>query len=172
LPLTDDSVVLDIGSKDGKKANYLINKGSLVMSDIVRRNLSPLVVLDATCLPFKDNSIDLVTMLHVLEHFKDGNLAVEEIYRVLKSNGSVLIVTPNARRLTKIYSMLLRFFGRSQDKYPMNPDHVLEYDASNIEVVMRNSAFKEHVIEPIFMASRFIRIRKYCDQWFIYAKKP
>ena len=98
LDLTEDSLVLDIGSKDGKKAHYIINKGQMVMTDICKREISPFVLCDATNLPFKDGSFELVTMLHVIEHIKNDKDAVKEIYRVLKKNGTALMVTPNVNR--------------------------------------------------------------------------
>jgi hypothetical protein len=44
LNLTENSMILDIGSNDGKKAHYTINKGQLTMSDICRRRTSSFVL--------------------------------------------------------------------------------------------------------------------------------
>jgi ubiquinone/menaquinone biosynthesis C-methylase UbiE len=172
LGLTKDSRILDVGSKDGKKAQYVAANVQLVMSDISKRPLSPFVCCDATKLPFIDNSFDAVTMLHVLEHIEDSGLAVKEIYRVLKKGGSTVIVTPNANRPTKVYSHIVKVAKHSSSKYPMNPDHVFEYGASDIEKVFAESEFNSYVIEPIFRRiSTVVRIRQYCDQWIVTAKK-
>lgn len=56
INLTENSLILDVGSKDGKKAKYAIDKGQLIMTDISRKSLSPFVLSDATFLPFSDNS--------------------------------------------------------------------------------------------------------------------
>jgi ubiquinone/menaquinone biosynthesis C-methylase UbiE len=173
LDLTENSRILDIGSKDGKKAHYVINKGQLIMSDITSRKSNSLFVLsDATSLPFRNDSFDLVTIFHVIEHIKNDKTVLKEIYRILKKNGTVLIVTPNANRFAKIYSFVLKIVKRRPYRYPLNPDHVFEYGASGIENIMKNSEFQSYKIEPIFMRiSRFLRIRKYCDQWIVTAKK-
>ena len=172
LNLTEGSIVLDIGSKDGKKAHYVINKGQLTMSDICRRKISPFVLCDATNLPFKDDSFDLVTILHVIEHIKNDEAALRDIYRVLKKNGTALIVTPNANRFTKLYSVILKVIKRSPYPYPMNTDHVFEYGESDIKSLLKNSEFQNYKIEPFFMKiSRYLRIGKYCDQWIVTAKK-
>lgn len=173
INLTEKSIILDIGSKDGKKAHYVLNKGQLIMSDITsKKNISPFVLSDATHLPFRDNLFDLITLFHVIEHIKDDRAALKEIRRVLKKNGTALIVTPNANRFTKIYSFVFKIIMRSPHKYPLNPDHVFEYSASDIENIMTNSEFQSYKIEPIFMKiSGFLRIRKYCDQWIVTAKK-
>src|SRR5208283_3966594 len=101
LNLTAESFILDIGSNSGEKAHYIINKGHLTMSDITKRKISPFVLCDGTNLPFKDSSFELVTMLHVIEHIKNDKDVLGEIYRVVKKDGAVLIVTPNANRFSK-----------------------------------------------------------------------
>lgn len=165
-------MVLDIGSKDGIKAHYIINKGQLTMSDICRRKISPFVFCDATNLPFKNNSFELVTILHVIEHIKNDETAIREIYRVLKKDGIALIVTPNVNRFTKVYSVALKILKKSPYPYPMNEDHVFEYSDSDIKRLLKNSEFQSYKIEPFFMKiSRYLRVRKYCDQWIITAKK-
>lgn len=173
LGLNESSRILDIGSKDGGKAHYLIDNGQLVLSDISKRKqTSPFVISDATHLPFNDDTFDLVTMLHVIEHVENDKMALQEIYRVLKNNGSAIVVTPNSKRLTKLYSIILKIFTKSPYKYPLNPDHVFEYSSSDIERLMTDSKFENYNIKPIFMrTSRVIRIRKYCDQWIVIAEK-
>jgi ubiquinone/menaquinone biosynthesis C-methylase UbiE len=170
--LTEDSVILDIGSKDGKKAHYIINKGQLIMSDVCRRKISPFVLCDATNLPFKASSFELVTILHVMEHIRNDGTALKEIYRVLKKDGTALIVTPNANRFTKLYSVALKVLKRSPYRYPMNIDHIFEYGDSDIKNLLKKSEFQNYKIDPLFMnASRYLRIRKYCDQWIVTTKK-
>ncbi len=46
-------------------------------------------------MPFEDNSIDLVFSEYVLEHVDDPQSAVQEMTRVLKPGGQILILTPN-----------------------------------------------------------------------------
>ena len=173
LGLIESSRILDIGSKDGRKTHYVIDNGQLMLTDIIKRKqTSPFVLSDATHLPFSDNTFDLVTMLHVIEHVKNDKMALQEIYRVLKTNGSAIIVTPNSKRLTKLYSIILKVVAKSPHKYPLNPDHVFEYSDSDIKRFMADSIFENYNIEPIFMRiSRVIRIRKYCDQWIVIARK-
>ena len=50
---------------------------------------------DATELPFETKSFDAVTMFDVLEHIPDHKKAVSEALRVLRSDGFLLISTPN-----------------------------------------------------------------------------
>ncbi|HDO25131.1 MAG TPA: methyltransferase domain-containing protein, partial [Nitrospirae bacterium] len=46
-------------------------------------------IVDAHCIPFKDNTFDGVVIQAVLEHVVDPALCVKEIHRVLKDNGFV-----------------------------------------------------------------------------------
>jgi predicted SAM-dependent methyltransferase len=50
--------------------------------------------MDLTDLTFKDNKFDLIICYHVLEHIKNDTSAMEEIYRVLKPNGTAILQVP------------------------------------------------------------------------------
>jgi SAM-dependent methyltransferase len=57
---------------------------------------SPLadVKADICNLPFKDNEFDVVLCNHVLEHIPDDTKAMQELYRILKTNGFGIIQIP------------------------------------------------------------------------------
>lgn len=50
--------------------------------------------MDLTNLAFKDNKFDLIICYHVLEHIKKDRKAMEEINRVLDSNGVAILQVP------------------------------------------------------------------------------
>lgn len=52
-------------------------------------------------LPFADGAFDLVTCLGALEHFPDKAGALREMRRVVRSQGKVLVLVPNAGFLTR-----------------------------------------------------------------------
>ncbi len=52
---------------------------------------------NAQCLPFKTHSFDAVTLLDVLEHVPQDDIAVSEVLRVLRPEGSIIISAPNQR---------------------------------------------------------------------------
>jgi SAM-dependent methyltransferase len=56
-------------------------------------------MIDATDIPFHDETMDMVICNHVLEHIPDYLKAIHEIYRVLKTNGTAILQTPCSRLL-------------------------------------------------------------------------
>lgn len=48
-------------------------------------------------LPFNDNTFDVIIMTEVIEHLKRYDVAIQEIKRVLKSDGIVYLTTPTPR---------------------------------------------------------------------------
>jgi len=64
--------------------------------------------LDKDNLPYKDDFFDTVICGEVIEHLVDPDHLLEEIYRVLKVDGCLLITTPN---LASWYNRVLLLFG-------------------------------------------------------------
>lgn len=54
--------------------------------------------LDATKMPYKNSSFDIVILNHVIEHIPEWEKAIAEIYRVLKKGGVLYLATPNKYR--------------------------------------------------------------------------
>lgn len=50
---------------------------------------------DARDLPIETNSVDRVIMIHDLESSENIDLKLQEIWRILKSNGRFLVIVPN-----------------------------------------------------------------------------
>lgn len=92
------NVVVNIGSGDSilpesiKDNNLLINLD--YPSTNARYKNKPDVYGDACRLPVKDNSVDAVLLLEVLEHVSDENMALKEIVRILKSRGKLYLSVP------------------------------------------------------------------------------
>jgi SAM-dependent methyltransferase len=81
------------------------SKASLLGSEV----LSPLIYnIEEGDLPLKDETFDLVLLLDVIEHLFDPDHVLDEILRVLKRGGYVIITTPN---LASWYNRLCLLFG-------------------------------------------------------------
>lgn len=67
----------------------------------------------AESIPFEDSSFDFVFSSHVLEHVPNKELAISEIYRVLKPNGLFICITPSrADRFYAFFNNHIYLFGR------------------------------------------------------------
>jgi len=92
---------LDVGCGVGSNLKVLkskemnvigLDKSFNALSAIIQMIKLPLINGDLHRLPFKTNSFRLVIAMDILEHLENDEIGIEEIYRVLK-NGGVLILT-------------------------------------------------------------------------------
>lgn len=81
-------------------------------------------------LPFASESIDVVTMLAVLEHLSDPPNMVKEIGRVLKKNGRIMITVPSkaAQPALEFLSYRLKIVNADEIK-----DHKKYYNRAELE---------------------------------------
>lgn len=59
-----------------------------------RKRLAPMLLANATALPFADASFDLVIAMDVLEHIDDDDQAAAEICRILRPGGVAIVTVP------------------------------------------------------------------------------
>jgi ubiquinone/menaquinone biosynthesis C-methylase UbiE len=84
LPLNLDIYGLDLNPE------YLKLAAEILKEERVR-----LLKRDITSLPFKDNFFDRVIASEILEHVRDDQKAIKEIFRVLKPAGVAVITVPH-----------------------------------------------------------------------------
>ena len=111
---------LEVGCGDGNWTAFLAEYSrQLVSLDLSLRRIglakknSPgvtFVLSDARYLPFKDKSFDTICALEVIEHLpkaSDQDRFLQELRRVLKDQGQLLISTPN-KPLFRIYCKITK----------------------------------------------------------------
>lgn len=84
-----DAYTLDIGASESAYAQYFPNRVSLDVDE----GKNPDVVGDAHELPFEDASFEQVLCTEVLEHLHTPQQAIDEMYRVLKPGGRLILTT-------------------------------------------------------------------------------
>jgi len=80
-------------------------------------------------LSFGDNSFDVVMTIDVHEHLKDPSLLNQELVRLVKPNGRVVVTTPNGDK-KKIVTRIKIFVGMRPEEYG---HYVVGYDIPQLE---------------------------------------
>ncbi len=99
------SKILEVGTGGGHLAHYLQTKGydvlatdaSQIALDVARLNYPDLKLrlVDAEDMLLEDDSFDVVIAIELLEHLPRLREHIREVGRVLKTDGTYIIKTPN-----------------------------------------------------------------------------
>lgn len=99
-------------------------------------------------IPLPDNSVDLVTMFEVFEHFYiDPMYAISEINRILKDDGLFLMSAPNSTSWRSCLAALTQYHPYQYPVYagPGSRRHVHEPTPSDFQKVMDAAGFEANV---------------------------
>jgi len=98
-----------------------------------------------------DHSFEIITMWHVLEHVPDLNKRIEEIKRILKLNGTLVVAVPNCDSLdAKIY-------GKYWAAYDV-PRHLYHFTPKDIENLFRKHEMKVSRVLPMIFDSFYVSL--------------
>lgn len=131
--------LLDVGGGDGYWAGQARRRGAVAVAldlahgKLVRGARLPdaphLVEGDALSLPFDDASFDVVLSVCAIEHFPSGEVALDEMSRVLKPGGD-LVLSADCLSLADRWP---RFSARHRRRY-----HVVRtYDAEDLRGMLK-----------------------------------
>lgn len=144
-------VVCDIGcGSDGnflKKTSNFLTKGFSFDKEANFYNDAKIKLDNADFekekIPLKEATVDIVTMLAVLEHLENPENILREIIRILKLNGFLTLTTPTVRAKS-----ILQFLAalRIINKKAIS-EHKKYYSQNEIEELLLNSGFQEENLE-------------------------
>jgi len=128
-------------------------------------------------IPFEDNTFDLIIFSEVIEHLPNVNPAMQEIKRVFKKEGYIMITTPNRYRVNELfknivprklyYKLKKRFSTDSKDviikEEELNiKEHFHEYSVSELKKLLKANNFEiinfkggKLTIFPLFLFDKF-----------------
>jgi len=109
--LPSDGFVLEIGP-NVTALEYEKNKCTVISLDI-NPNVPSDVLGNTEYIPFNDSVFDFIIATEIIEHVRYPKRMLNEICRVGKKYGHVLLSTPNVAHLTNRFGML--FFGDFYD---------------------------------------------------------
>lgn len=119
--------ILDVGGNQ-ETYDYLRKKfpdSEIIVFNIDRGELpehqerkDSFLLTNAEVLPFKKDSFDFIFAREVIEHFYRPDKFIEEVKRVLKRNGKILVSTPN---LNSWHIRLLILLGYAPTNYTPYP---------------------------------------------------
>lgn len=95
-----DVPTLDLGCGSARISNYFLKKSlyfGIDVDDRVSKKLKSEIhfkIYDGKYLPFTDREFDQVVAMEVFEHIDDLHTTIEEIHRVLKPGGRIIVTVP------------------------------------------------------------------------------
>ena len=98
---------------------------------------------DITKIAAESDQFDLITCYHILEHIVEDEVAMKELFRVLKPSGTLLIQTPF--KGGDIYEDFTKTTVEQKLKYFGQDDHVRIYSAEGLEKRLQGAGFKTEI---------------------------
>ncbi len=165
LPHKPGGRLLEIGCGSGRLLQFLKSLGWTVQGvdfdphavDSARRKGLEVVLGTLQDQRYPDGSFDAVIMSHVIEHIHDPEELLRECRRILRDQGQITVVTPNARSLGH------RVF-KSDWRGLEPPRHLQVFTAPALRKLVERVGFRRRKVlitprgaQDIYLASRAIR---------------
>ncbi len=89
MPESPSPRILDVGCGRNKRPGAIgIDRNRDTAADVI-------CDVDGGRLPFRDDAFDEVSLIHVIEHVADVIRTVEEVHRISRTGGRIVIETPH-----------------------------------------------------------------------------
>ena len=113
----------------------------------------------------KNNSLDVVTLWHVLEHIENQEDILKIFHNKLKDNGLIIIAVPN---YTSFDASYYKQFWAAYDV----PRHIYHFSKKGMEKRFNSKIWKLEKIKPLLLDSFYISIlsEKYRENPFFWLK--
>lgn len=116
--------ILNVGVGTGDDLKILNQYGKNYIVDIKAEALALIDsqwyeeknLASACALPYRDSFFDLAVSFDVFEHIEDDELAIKEVYRVLKPEGSLVFTVPAIQFLFSNHDQALNHYRRYNRK--------------------------------------------------------
>ncbi len=147
LQPSGSDVILDFGCGSGRYFAEIEKMAECIGLDIAVKPLrrlakSKVLCADGCFLPLRDESIDKVICVDVIEHIPDDSKAFAEVYRVLKPKGYAFFYLPSRNPWS--LEWFAAKISRSYPRYPRDEEqfHLHRYEEREILSHLKGYGFK------------------------------
>lgn len=143
--------VLDIGCSSGDISSFLVAKGirtfgtdicSEKINQASKKGIITTVSDVSKGLPYKDKFFDLVLAGEIIEHLINTDYFLEEICRVLKDKGGLVISVPNLANLENRLRLLAGRYPIFVDYTSRGDNHLRVYTGKALVRQLKEKGFK------------------------------
>ena len=105
-------------------------------------------------LPIKSKSVDSVTLIELIEHVDNEDLALilKECKRVLKDNGCLYLSTPNYYSLWPALEIILNLISPVDYKH----EHINKFNKNKLKKIMEKNNFNVLELNSFILVSPFL----------------
>jgi 2-polyprenyl-3-methyl-5-hydroxy-6-metoxy-1,4-benzoquinol methylase len=151
--------ILDIGCGTGELLNYFKQHqwevSGIEPNDVARAFALSSYGLDvrneSAFAQFNMASFDVITLWHVLEHVRDLNTRLQQINRILKDQGYLIIAVPN------VNSFDAEFYGAFWAAYDV-PRHLYHFTRKTMTMLVDQNGFTVQSVLPMRLDAYYICI--------------
>jgi uncharacterized protein (TIRG00374 family) len=160
LDVNKRDVIIDIGcgsgvqiKEIGKKEYFLaigidVNRNAIQFARERSLPDAEFIVADVQYLPIKSSSADKIICAEIIEHLKGPQCLINEITRILKDGGAVVITTPNDKSVWGVYEFFWDVFGRGRN---YGETHLRFFSETSLRSHFKN--FSECTTRSLFFIS-------------------
>lgn len=172
-PMTIDNLkkfkYIDVGCGSGNKTNKISKELKLNEKNVFGADISTwgpynqkkydhkfnFIKIKNEKIDIESNSFDFVTCILMLHHVKNLDVLLEEIKRILKPNGILLIIEHNNyddydNLILDILHMLYGYLYDKNNRYLSNPDYAKYYNSFMWNFILNKKNFKLIETNPLF----------------------
>lgn len=162
--------ILDVGCGNGEKSELIIKLGNEVLGidkdseklkEAGKRGVKIFEGDLEKDLPFENEFFDVIWCSSVIEHIYHTDYFLKECYRILKSNGNLIINANNINSLTNRIRIFFGFYPKwvapsenypwEKHPHPRFADHIRCFTKTTFEEVLRRAGFKVEKIVADFI---------------------
>ena len=136
------------------------------------------IVATAHATTLQSNSVDIVILSEVIQHLPNLQTALDEIFRILKTNGRIIILDRNINALHTKYLIPIRFWKRYSElrgRWMYSKDSKFKerwFSKNSLKLHLKKSAFKfvshEYVLHDGRSRLLFSCLPKYMSPYSIW----